>query len=180
LGFSRDEFVAGFIGTPRPSKGVHHLVQAINDTGGEKRGLIVGASDEGFGAKLRAQADEDTVFVKPVPHSTIPKYYAALDTLVLAQEQSPLAEYQIPAKVFEGMSMAKPVIATNIGDLPEIIADTGEIIPEPTPTNIIEAMNRLGETLNSKGQSARNRAIENYSEEVIRHQLQDVLTSLVN
>jgi glycosyltransferase involved in cell wall biosynthesis len=41
-----------------------------------------------------------------------------------------VAEAQIPAKVFEAMAMAKPVVSTAVSDLPDILAGCG-IIVEP-------------------------------------------------
>jgi len=181
LGFSTGEFVAGFIGTPRPHKGVRALVDAVEESGDEVRGLIVGAGREGYAARLRESASEKTVFVDPVPHSEVPRYYAALDTLVLPQELSEHAEYQIPAKLFEAMSMAKPVVATDVGDLPRVVGDTGEIVPTPSTSNVRQAVNRLqAGNAEQKGRRARERVRSEYSKHVVGRKFQQFLNEIVN
>jgi glycosyltransferase involved in cell wall biosynthesis len=181
LGFEPDEFVAGFIGTPRPEKGVDYLVDAVDNSDTDVRGLIVGAQRHGYAGKLRSRASDKTVFVDPVPHSEIPRYYSAIDTLVLAQQASSFGEYQMPAKLFEAMSMAKPVIATDIGDLPKVIGETGEIITTPSTENVRQAIETLREdSIEQKGRKARARARSRYSESVICGQLQSIIDRIVH
>jgi glycosyltransferase involved in cell wall biosynthesis len=181
LGIASDEFVAGFIGTPRPEKGVDHLVDAVDGSETDVRGLIVGAGKGGYAGELRSRASDQTVFVEPVPHSEIPKYYAAIDVLVLAQQTSSFGKYQMPAKLFEAMSMAKPVIVTDIGDLPEVVGKTGEVITEPSTEALKEAFKTLRQgNIAQKGHEARKRACGRYSERVIGQQLQSIIDNLVH
>lgn len=180
LGFTPDEFVVGFIGTPRPEKGVAQLIDAVNNSNADVRGLIVGARKDGYAKELRERASDEIVFVEPVPHSQIPKYYSSLDTLVLAQQRSAFGEYQMPAKLFEAMSMAKPVIATDIGDLPHVIGETGKIIDKPSAERLqraIEALRR-GDA-EQKGRKARERVSDKYSESVIGRQLRSIIDDIV-
>lgn len=52
LGFDRNDFVAGFIGTPRKTKGTDALVDAVCSGGDDVRGLIVGSVDSDYGKQL--------------------------------------------------------------------------------------------------------------------------------
>jgi glycosyltransferase involved in cell wall biosynthesis len=178
FGFEPDDFVAGFIGTPRPTKGVHTLVEAVGRTE-DVHGLVVGAPDgDEYTERLRSAADGKTRVVPPVPHSEVPAYYAAIDALVLAQQRTPFCEYQIPAKLFEAMSMARPVVATAIGDIPSVLGPTGETFEEPSPDAIVAA---LGRVRDARGgcDAARQRAVDNYSYAVVGDQLRDVLSGVI-
>lgn len=180
LGFRVEDTVLGFIGTPRRSKGVHHLIEAVNQSQSVVKGLIVGAGTSGYISDLRSQANDDNKFVKPVPHSEIPRYYAAIDMLVLPQEPSPLAEYQIPAKLFESMSMRRPVIGTAIGDMESIIDDTGATISDPSAESILGAVERMRACgIEKLGKLARNRAINHYSNKIAGERLSDIIRMLV-
>ena len=44
---------------------------------------------------------------------------ACADALPVPQKRLPFTDSQVPAKMLEGMAMAKPVVATRVGDLPE-------------------------------------------------------------
>jgi hypothetical protein len=179
LGFGDEDVVVGFIGTPRRSKGVHHLVRAVDDGGDDLKGLLVGAGDEGYAAELRSMASDDVVFVPPVAHSEIPKYYAAIDLMVLSQEHTLKAKYQIPAKLFEAMSMGRPVVGTAIGDIPEVIGETGVTIDRVDAESVLDAIGRVRDAeIEDLGAQARRRVRERYSNEVVGKQLRSILQEL--
>jgi glycosyltransferase involved in cell wall biosynthesis len=46
---------------------------------------------------------------------------AAVDAVPVPQRQTTFAESQIPAKVLDAMAMGRPVVASRVGDLPEIL-----------------------------------------------------------
>jgi glycosyltransferase involved in cell wall biosynthesis len=177
LGFN-DEFVAGFVGTPRETKGIDALIDAVCDADNDVRGLIVGPTDSDYGEQLKKQATDDVVFVPPVPHSEVPRYYAALDALVLPQEQLPDSEYQFPAKLPESMSMGTPVIATAIGDIPYAVGDAGVLLNDPTSPNIRKSILEIRDKRVEYGQRARERAIEVFSTEVIGSSLSNLFDGL--
>jgi glycosyltransferase involved in cell wall biosynthesis len=56
--------------------------------------------------------------------------------IVLPQRNNSSAVGQIPAKVFDAMAMAKPIIATRVSDLP-IILDGCGLIVEPGNINAL-------------------------------------------
>lgn len=180
LGFAPDETVVGFVGTPRHDKGVDALVEAVATAGEDVRGLIVGArEDDPYARELRATAGDDVVFVPPVEHSEVPAYYAALDALVLAHRRTPDCEYQIPAKLFEAMSMGTPVIATDIGDMSYVLGDTGILLSDPTPAAIVDAIGTLRESdVDEMGQKARERATAEFGTEVIGRKLAAMLSEI--
>ena len=89
-----------------------------------------------------------------------------------------MAEAQIPAKVFEAMAMAKPIIATAISDLPEILEGCGIIVePENVPqlAGAIEAVLTDSQRADELGERARERHRKEYSWDAMETVLVDVM-----
>lgn len=179
LGFDDAEFAAGFIGTPREAKGIDALVDAVSGADDDVRGLIVGSADDDYGKRLKRRATDDVVFVPPVPHSEVPRYYAALDALVLAQQRLPDSKFQFPAKLPEAMSMGTPVIATAIGDIPYAVGDAGVLVDDPTPAAIRAAIAEIRLNRAAYGSRARTRAIKLFGAEAIGEAFADLLADLI-
>ena len=70
----------------------------------------------------------DEIVENKIPFNDIPKYLHAADLVVLPQKKTGQSYGQIPAKIFDAMSMAKPIIATNVADLPLILDECGIIV----------------------------------------------------
>lgn len=73
----------------------------------------------------------------------VPAVLSALDILVLASWNEPLGMIQL-----EAMAMEKPVIATNAGGAPEVVADgiTGVLVPPRNPQGIADAVIALAKS----------------------------------
>jgi glycosyltransferase involved in cell wall biosynthesis len=79
-------------------------------------------------------------FLGTVPHEELKNYYAAADALVLAS-----AREGWPNVLLESMACGTPVIATNVGGIPEIVRtpEAGIIMRERTPEALVEAYHAL-------------------------------------
>lgn len=172
-GVDRRRKVVLFAGTPRPHKGLDDLIRALNiaDANGEVHLLIVGGSIDGsVDRDLYEWNKKRIVYLGYQPHALMPEILALSDLVVLPQKDNPISRAQIPAKVFEAMAMAKPIVATAVSDLPEILDGCGVII-EPGD---IEALARKIRYILSNpgvcrtmGEKARKKCIESYSLEAM-------------
>ena len=95
--------------------------------------------------KLKALAESlgvaDRVeLVGSVPHEKLPALYSAADMLVLATSREGW-----PNVLLEAMACGAPVVATNIGGIPEIITrpEAGVIVPERTPDALAAGIRQL-------------------------------------
>ena len=84
------------------------------------------------------------------PHtSSIRDYYEAIDLLIV-----PSRSEGLPNVVLEGLSLGVPVVATNVGAIPEVLShrETGWVVPPDSPTALAQAIQEaLGDkTLRSK------------------------------
>ena len=87
----------------------------------QARLLLVGGEEPGYGAEIRRTAEQLGIarhIVFTGPRQDIPHVLAAMDAfaLVSRKETGPLA-------VLEAMSTGLPVLATNIGMLPDFVRD---------------------------------------------------------
>lgn len=70
----------------------------------------------------------------------MPLYLSLADVLAVPLSDSLMAQSQMPCKVFEAMAMAKPIAATAISDLPEILDGCGWLVPPADPLPIADAL----------------------------------------
>lgn len=75
-----------------------------------------------------------------LPHEDLPSLYSAADMLVLATSRKGW-----PNVLLEAMACGAPVVATNIGGIPEIITrpEAGLIVPERTPEALAQGIRHL-------------------------------------
>lgn len=182
LGLPQEKTIAMFSGTPRPHKGVEYLITAINSLEtSDVIAVIVGAHDSEYVSKLKALAEEKIKFFGQQPFNELPKWIAAADIHVIPQKQNAANRGQLPAKVFDAMAMAKPVIATNISDLPLVLSDCGIIVDTESPDQIAESVLYLHENPTIRkvlGTTARERCVEKYSYKALRPKLEKIVYSV--
>jgi glycosyltransferase involved in cell wall biosynthesis len=121
-----------FLGTARPHKGLDDIIRAMHMIDRDDlRFLIVGAGTEPNYDQMLKELGRDKVILKgEIPFHDIPAYLHAADLVVLPQKKTIQSYGQIPAKIFDAMAMAKPIIAANVADLPHILDGCG-IVVEP-------------------------------------------------
>lgn len=183
-GIPRDGKIVLFAGTPRPHKGLDDLIRALNiiDANGKIYLFLVGGSIEGnVDPDLFELYRQRIIHLGYQPHALMPEILHLSDLVILPQKDNPISRAQVPAKVFEAMAMAKPIISTAISDLPEILRDCGIVIGpgdiEALAKNIrfILANPWIGRMM---GKKARKKCIELYNYEAMARILIPVFQSL--
>lgn len=169
------KIVVGFIGTFGPWHGAPTLAEAATKTSkaagchflfigdGNQRNLAESIIESG-GAAPR------TTFTGRVPHAEAPDYLDACDILVSPHVESVDGTefFGSPTKLFEYMAAARPIVASRLGQIADIIVD-GEngLLVEPGDTNALaRAIERLAkdEALRARlGEAARRTVIERYT-----------------
>jgi N-acetyl-alpha-D-glucosaminyl L-malate synthase BshA len=100
------------------------------------------------------------------------------DVLVLCSETE-----NAPLTILEGMSCGLPIIATNVGGIPEQVQDgkNGFLVPLKHPEKIAEAALRLNadeKLLFKMGENARKTVLERYTKEIVLNKYLDVYMKL--
>jgi glycosyltransferase involved in cell wall biosynthesis len=168
MGLGEGRYVV-FAGSPMPSKGLDDLLEAVSVLGDPRlRVLIVGSfqHDPAYRQRLSDRYGSRLLLVGPRPHAEMPLFLAMADLVVLPQRMTREAMAQIPGKVFEAMAMARPIVATTVSDLPEILDGCGVIVPPESVDKLAAAIDRLlsrPEEARALGQEARRRCQEHYS-----------------
>lgn len=140
-----------FIGTPRLHKGIGVLIEAMARLKGPHApGLMLfgfEATDEvsaGFAQTARALLGEDRLRLEGFfPLSQLPQHVAAADILVVPSLETEASQGQIPAKLFDAMAMAKPVIVSDVNDMAQLVGDAGVVVPPADVTALSEAIDLL-------------------------------------
>jgi glycosyltransferase involved in cell wall biosynthesis len=122
FGFDDDAFVIGSVGSIDNRKNQLDLAQALGEVvrkAPQARLLLVGSEDPGYSAEIHRAAEQLGLtrhIVFAGPRQDIAHVLAAMDAfaLVSRKETGPLA-------VLEAMSTGLPVLATNIGMLPDFV-----------------------------------------------------------
>ena len=162
-----DKKVVMFLGTPRPHKGIDDLLIAlkqINIPG--LRLVIIGVENQQDFLKGVDQSIRDRVVVlTKIPFQNLPKFLSAADIIAIPQRQTSDSVGQIPARLFDAMSMAKPIIATRVSDMPEVLEDCGYLVDPSEPSQLADGIQyilRHPSEAKAKGYAARERCKQRY------------------
>jgi glycosyltransferase involved in cell wall biosynthesis len=140
FGFSDDQKVILFVGTPRQHKGLMRIAEALAQRNDPRLALcIIGLGGESaFGKEL-----VESGFVRtfgPQSFARLPDIIRCGDAVCLLQDASaPISEFQIPAKLSEALAMGLPVLASRVAPLSELIA-SGAIVPVDTDEELQRAL----------------------------------------
>ena len=168
--------VVMFLGTPRAHKGIQELFIAIEKINDPDVILVLVGADSSIQSHIdNMKSNQDRVVVFPkIPFKDLPEYLAVADILVIPQRRTTDTEGQIPAKLFDAMAMAKPIITTPISDIPEVLGENGFFIEPEDPdelANTIEYILSHPEEALLKGKKARERCKELYDLKVLEKEL---------
>ena len=167
LGIAEDAFpVIGMLANLRDMKGHGDLIAAaaILKRSFPKMRIICAGSDTSNGtvpAAARAAAVDDVMLFPGFLQDTA-TFLATLDIFTLPSHWEGL-----PVSIIEAMHAARPIVATNVGGIPELLTDdqTALLVPPRDPSRLAAALARLAEDapLRDKlGAAAHRRALEEF------------------
>lgn len=169
-----------FVGTVREHKGLDVLADAIDTVDTEIRLVVAGYDPEDQIPELNRRSGGRVDYRGPIPHEAVPSYLAAASVVPIPQHETRYTEAQVPNKIFEAMSMACPIVASSVGDIPEILEDCGRLVPPGDPEALATAIeNLLGdeEMASELGHRARRRYVEEYGRDALGRRLRNVLST---
>lgn len=121
-----------FAGTPQPHKGLDVLCDALTDPRAWAWHLVLAGPErlapfEACVARLGARCHR----TGHLPYQEMPALLAAVDAVPLPQLAVPFAESQLPAKALDAMAMARALVASRVGDLPDLLGEgsRGWLVP---------------------------------------------------
>lgn len=159
-----------FLGQIVERKGIHVLIEAMAHLGGAAELLLVGGdwNGSGYAAEIRALAFKrgvEAVTTFENHRGDVGAILGTADVLVLPS----LSEAR-PRTIIEAMFLGVPVVASNVGGIPGLVADgeTGLLVPAGNPRALAGALGRLigsRELRERFGAAARTRAAREFDPE---------------
>ena len=138
--------LVGVVANLSPIKGYEELIAALALLAPKVDGLrclCVGGYDPAYYGVLKGLVEQSgldrCVIFAGYQHAVAP-FYEAMDLLVL-----PSRSEAFGMVLLEAMAMGRPVIATSVGGIPEVVVDgvTGLLVPPRNPSLLADAMLRL-------------------------------------
>ena len=175
-----DRKIVMFLGTPRGHKGVDDLVEATATLGGDVLLAIVGA-DLATAAARRWQALPHVRVVGEVPFDEAPRWLIGADVVAVPQRATPDTVGQVPAKLFDAMALARPIVSTRVSMIPEILDGCGVVVPPGDVRALAAGLRRLLDDpaeAAALGARARERCEAAYSFKAARARLFPLFESL--
>jgi glycosyltransferase involved in cell wall biosynthesis len=174
-----------FLGTAREHKGVDDLVAAVAALARPDLVLaLVGTDPDGAtGRRLRARLPALRL-MPTIAFSEVPRYLEAADVVAVPQREGPDTRGQVPAKLFDAMALARPIVATRVSMIPEILdgGGCGVLVPPGDAAALGAAIERLAsdpEKARELGTHARARCIARYSYASARRDLFPLVQGLL-
>lgn len=146
LDISEADCVVAFVGALSAGKGVFELIESVAglvETVPNIRLLLIGdGPDRELCEKIISarHLDSRILLLGSMPHQMVARYLSAADVLALPSHAEGL-----PNVVLEAMACRLPVVATNVGGIPEAVNDgeSGILILKGTRAQLSEAIGKL-------------------------------------
>ncbi len=162
IGFS-NKFIISFFGRLIEEKGVKVIINAIKLSDRRITFVIYGEGPLANYVKKAAQEYPNVTYMGIVPPNLLPLHYSAADIVIM-----PTLNEEGFGRVAGGaLFCGTPVIASNRGALPMVVNDSVGKIIEPTPQEIIKAVNfyfHNRHVLKKIARNARKYALSKFSE----------------
>jgi glycosyltransferase involved in cell wall biosynthesis len=180
IGASDRQRVVMFLGTPRAHKGIDDLVAAVSTLADDVLLAIVGADLAGGAARRWASMPRVRVFGE-IPFDDVPRWLAGADVVAAPQRATADTIGQVPAKIFDAMALALPVVSTRVSMIPEILEGCGVVVsPGDVPALAAALAGVLADPRQAQamGRRARARCEAEYSFRAARARLFPLLERL--
>ena len=176
-----DKTIIMFFGSVRKHKGIDTIVQAL-DAMEHKNILfmIVGVNAES------EQIVPQRSYIKTLPaqdFQRLPAILSMADLVILPQKQSSSAVGQVPAKIFDAMALGKPIIASDVSDLPLILKDCGLIFKAEDSADLQDKIEFVLQNPNEAkklGIKAKEKFYKEFSFQAVEKKLFTIVDKIIN
>jgi glycosyltransferase involved in cell wall biosynthesis len=176
----QDKQVVMFMGTVKMHKGINTLIAAFDQLDAPDFILMLVGANPRIQKKLPKRSYLKVV--GPQPFDKVPEFLAAADLVAIMQKQtSASAQGQLPAKIFDAMAMAKPIIATAVSDIPKVLSGGCGLVISDNAVELAQAIKAIfgnPKLAEKMGQAARRKCISEYSYQAARPALASVFNRL--
>jgi glycosyltransferase involved in cell wall biosynthesis len=175
--------IVGFLGRLVEAKGLDLLMSALESVSEPWSLLALGSGP--YGEKLEAWAARrgwsDRVLVKLVSHDEVPRYLASIDLLAAPSQTTAHWKEQFGRMIVEAFACGVPVVGSDSGEIPFVIADAGITVGEQDIDGWAETLTRLlsDDALRKElGVRGRERATTVFDTQAVAEQWRDLYLTL--
>ncbi len=184
----RDFILIGSAGGLKPVKNYPLMLRAASRLALERssrpgapelRFVIFGEGEErSVCERLARELGIDRIFSLPGERDNLEALYPLLDVFLL-----PSRSEGVPMALLEAMSSGVACVSTDVGDMAEVIGDTGAVTPrgdEKALADTIQAIVNKEDKLKELGRRARVRVLERYNEDLWGERIVSVYRSILS
>ena len=176
--------VIGYVGRLVEEKGVDLLLRAAAQLQGEWMIRILGSGPlRGSLQDLAAQLEiaSRVEFLPPISSTNIPQFMHGLDVLVLPSRTRANWKEQFGRVLVEAMACGVPVLGSDSGEIPFVIADAGLVFPEDDAGALRDGLRRLrSDDLRERlARAGRERMLAHYTQVHIARETRDVYLEML-
>ncbi|OGD25322.1 hypothetical protein A2819_00370 [Candidatus Azambacteria bacterium RIFCSPHIGHO2_01_FULL_40_24] len=138
LNLPTEQFLIGYVGkfkTLEQEKGLKTMIEALSLLNKETKMAFVGGDaaevKEYKSLAQRFNVLQQCVFIGYQPYKRMAEYMKAMDAVVLPSPDKPLAHYSSPLKLFEYMASGRPIIASDLPAIREVLNDKNALFFKP-------------------------------------------------
>jgi glycosyltransferase involved in cell wall biosynthesis len=166
-------FTVGFLNRFIPAKDPLMTLDAFTGLPADARLVMVGDGPlrEVVEQQVRERGLEGRVTVKPrVPSRQVPEIMRSIDVALLPSRTTPAWKEQFGRVLIEAMATGVPIVATQSGEIPNVVGSAGILVPEgdrDALTAALLALYRDTELRERLGRLGRERVLERFTHERI-------------
>lgn len=156
-----------------PDKGLEDLIESFKravDVNKNIRLLIIGSGELASSLKAKAKNIKEIIFLGYINHHKVLKFLVGSDVFVTASHSEGL-----PLSIQEAMACYLPIIATNVGGIPDLVNNTNGILFNPGDLdslyNAIIKLSTDFETRQKMGNKSRQTIEKGYLKEHVHEAL---------
>jgi glycosyltransferase involved in cell wall biosynthesis len=159
LGWADDTPVVGFVGRFVPEKGVGLLMSVLDRLTTPWRALFIGSGPLGPQVHAWSRRHGDRVRVQSaVAHDEVPAFMNVMDVLCAPSRSTARWREQFGRMLIEAFASGVPVLASDSGEIPYVVADAGVLVAEGDEAAWLAALGALlGDPARRAGLARRGR-----------------------
>ncbi|MGI0480048.1 glycosyltransferase [Geminocystis sp. CENA526] len=171
-----------FTGTAKPEQGLEDIFTALDSLNqNDLKLFLVGGntSQTDYVNSLIEKWGRWIAQVPPQSFDAMPQVIAMADIIMVTATDNIINVAKFPLELIEAMAMAKPIIATKVGEIPNILQDTGYLVEARSSSDIAQKIQEIFADYSqaqSKGNLARERCVNHYSMDNMTKTLQQVIS----
>lgn len=180
LNLTKSRVLLGFVGKLDNVTHIKDLILVLKLLPSDYGLFIIGEGDQKKELENLAKNSkviERIIFLGRVEHMQVVKYLNAADLLLAPFAKTKGVEYASNLKVFEYMSVGKPIVASDVGMLKEVLLGCGNVY---TPGNLEELRSAIISSKFSLGKLAREKAKQEYDWEILSKRLEEFYKRIIN